>query len=116
MSLQPVLITNPTNILQGTAGHARGQSAALPNDADAQSDSATEKTKRQRSVCRAVAISRITSQHAEDCSGGCGSGCISNCSAQKRSEGASVKECFLAGTCSRQPRIQNLSPVFNLGL
>jgi|GraSoiStandDraft_55_1057291.scaffolds.fasta_scaffold19771_2 hypothetical protein len=41
---------------------------------------------------------------------------MSNYFAKERSEGFSMEERFLTGTCSRQPRIQNLATVLNLGL
>jgi hypothetical protein len=61
-------------------------------------------------------LSWQTAEYAKDCSQGSRCGCMSNYFAKERSEGFSMEERFLTGTCSRQPRIQNLATVLNLGL
>ncbi|PYX26449.1 MAG: hypothetical protein DMG82_01555 [Acidobacteria bacterium] len=61
-------------------------------------------------------LSWKTAQDAKDSSHSSWCGRISNYFAKERSEGFSMEERFLTGTCSRQPRIQNLATVLNLGL
>ena len=116
MCLQPVLIAYPTNIPQSAVGRACSESAALPNNAHAKPDNPPENAEPNCSLCALAMLSWNTTQDTQNRSQRSRCGCISNYSAKERSEGVSMEERFLTGTCSRQPRIQNLATVLNLGL
>ena len=116
MPLQPMLITHLAHIPESITGDALSQTAGFPSDTRAKPNGPAQKAEHQRSPNRAAVVSWVTTQQANARSNRGRLQSISNFFTKKWSKRSSFEECFFTATCSLQRRMQNLSPVFKLGL
>src|SRR3974377_47961 len=82
VTLQPMLIAYLAHVRQRPAGHASGQTPALPGEDQAKSKGATDKAVREHSTYRFMTVTWNDAQNADtgsDNGGLCGVFCFSLC-------------------------------------